>query len=297
MKTKTLVATVVVLLVAALGWHFNPWSSRTFATADIAGDSGSGVRKDERATEQRGTRLPGGTFRVKTDRPLMAPLSAATANEIAVGGARKYEGPGEEAYVRGQLAELCTNVPSPERQRTNASAKALAALQTPFCAGYNGRPEDERARLLSLPADDPYVTSYGLASEAFDLATEAKSPQERNEVLGVLESIATDPSSGFEALVAAEALHQLGFVSPALAGIARTSGWSLSHQDLAEAQLLATRMRMCDRYGGCDAGQLQSMAACSSYGVCDHAASADGTWQRVFSPQVYSAARRLNAGG
>lgn len=224
-------------------------------------------------------------------------LGSARAVDILSKNDSSFAGPGERAYVRMQIATLCDDAlikNPPQAARQNDDSGSHLDVRREFCQGSTAAMEQEQARLAELPADDPYVAAYGMASELFDAGQPAGVGKKGAETIApVLGSIMLSERGGFEAVVAAEALQQVGYVDPRIAGMAREAGWGLSQEQLAQAQVLATQIRACGRYGGCGPRQLQTMQACAQVGKCGSTDTAASIWRRTHSPAVYEAAQAI----
>jgi hypothetical protein len=224
-------------------------------------------------------------------------LGSARAVDILSKNETSFAGPGERTYVRMQIATLCDDAlirNPPLGAAKSADSTSSADVRREFCQGSTVAMEQEQTRLAELPANDPYVAAYGMASELFDSGQpNGVGTKGVETITPVLGSIMLSERAGFEAVVAAEALQQVGYVDPRVQGMARKAGWSLSQEQLAQAQVLATQIRACGRYGGCGPSQLQTMQACAQVGKCGATDTAESIWRRTHSPAIYEAAQTI----
>lgn len=222
-------------------------------------------------------------------------LDAPTA--AALTAAASSQSPGEAAFVQIQIAQVCEQVPPLNANKPRSeSAIALNTFRRSFCPGYLSSLAVEQGNLLSLPADDAYQIAYGMSAELFDAVAQSKSDTTEIAIISKqLNDIMLSTNSRMEALLAAEALHQASFISPETLMFAKSNNWDLSQHDLGEAQLLSTKMKMCEKFGGCGANQLMTIKFCSEQSKCATGASAESTWRRTTASKVYNAARQLSS--
>lgn len=222
-------------------------------------------------------------------------FDAPTANAL-ISAPIELQSPGEEAFIRLQIAQVCDPTLALQTEKPKSESEKVAALfRKSFCSGYSGSISSEQANLLSLPEDDPYQVAYGMSAELFDAVAQGQpNSQTVSSITKHLNEVMLSKDSRMEALLAAEALHQVGSISPQTMTFAKSNNWQLNPHDLAEVQLLSVQMRMCQKFGGCGPSQLTTMKLCSERSTCATGASADSIWRRSNSSAIYEAAQKLS---
>lgn len=210
---------------------------------------------------------------------------------------------GEEAYFRIQSAQLCEQSPFAARIRQkrnsdNESTRSLDEFRARYCSGFSGTVATEQDVLHELPNGDSVVDAYSLTASLYEAASDPSPAAlaSGRVIAKQLDEMMLAEGAGVEALIAAEALQQIGYVSPTVAALAVRNSWPLDRQGLAQAQVLGAQMRICRQHGGCGAGQLVTMQVCAQFGACAPGVTAYAVWRNVYSPAVYQAATRISGG-
>jgi hypothetical protein len=199
-------------------------------------------------------------------------------------------------YVRTQLAQLCPDHPLRQGHPTREAAQTAGTLKA-FCGSYVGSVEREQGALLALPASDPLVEAYGATALLLESLSNPETQRDQAALVQQLAALVDAPDAGMGALVAAEALQQVGTLTPATRATLRSSGTQLTREDANRAQLLAAQMRLCRSRGGCGPGQVMSLHYCAAVLACTPGITADAVWRRMYSPNVYGAAMKIAARG
>lgn len=201
---------------------------------------------------------------------------------------------GDATWYRIQAAQFCESLPF---ARDNAlKAGRPAPNGEAFCKDFVDTGEGALAMLQALPRDNALVTAYESAAVLYAAAPGGE--QGDAEVFAAptrtLESMMQDAGAGAESVVAAEALQAVGFVSADTTALAEVNAWPLGRAELATAQVLASQMQLCARYGGCGSNQPYALIVCSQVGTCREGGdSADAAWRKRYSPVTYDAAIAL----
>lgn len=198
---------------------------------------------------------------------------------------------GEKYYVLSQAANLCDASHLKSATPNNASFLELKKFADRFCKDFDG---SSRLSQDDIP-DGPVTYAYGAASllyESIDGSTKEKSETVASSTK-ILSDLMLSSDSGFQGVIAAEALQQVGYVDSMVRTVLKNNE-SLSQEDITKAQLLSAQMRMCDGYGGCGPSQVITMQICNEARACSQSTTAQDVWRKIYSPAIYSAAQEIN---
>lgn len=223
-------------------------------------------------------------------------LDAKNYQDVYAALPRRTNSFGEENYIRTQTAVLCEPVNGNHKVTSTINNRTIATFRSDFCAGFSGSVSDEMAHTLELKDNDPFKSLYENAEQLFSsIGEDGRPTPEASKNITALSTAMLDKHAGFQSLFAAESLAQAGIASKEVKTILENNHHNLTNNEIIEAQLVATQMRLCEVYGGCGPNKFLTIHYCSQRNICQPSLSSQQMWTQHLSPTVLQAANTLKS--